>query len=478
MEKSLRTSLIELKNNSNGNEPIFFDHTFYEELISYLDNEDPKVRKNSALLIGMYSFDDVVSVLLKGYHKEEKEFVKDAYLKGCLNHNCRPYIEEFEKIQKELMNNDHEEHAKHVQSQLKIVNQIILKNKKIHPKMIKMQHHYIDVILTTIPWYQYTLFEDIHKTIYKPVGQGVLVRSTSLMELKELRNYEEMLIPLSHCANMVIDDEIIVESINHSSLKDLLGFLYDSDEPFYFKVEDRLKKKNNVLINKVATGLSRSNPSFLLNSPHYYEILIVLKELRSDTVNAYLKLPDIENRRFTYRKEATAFSLKPFVAATLMKLAAPYLIDYARVLDPFCGSGTLLIERYKAKNVRFMIGIDTYKEAIDIAKKNASRAKAKINFINKDALRFVNNEDFDEIFTDMPTREQMSDHDSLTNLYDRFFKRIPRLVKHGGHVMIYTSELNLVRKNLRLHQNILSLLEHFELIRERRKYYFFIIKVR
>ena len=33
-----------------------------------------------------------------------------------------------------------------------------------------------------------------------------------------------------------------------------------------------------------------------------------------------------------------------------------------------------------------------------------------IHFVNKDANRFVNNEMFDEIFTDMPTYAQMKIH--------------------------------------------------------------------
>lgn len=476
--EQLRTSLIELKSNSEGHEVYFEDKELYSVLVDYLTHEDPKVRKNSALLVGMFDQNDVVDVLLEHYMKETIEYVKEAYLKGCLNHDCRNYIHILEKIQKSLMNNSNEADAKHLAPQLKLVNHLIRTNQHHKVKMLHMKHEEIDVILTTIPWYQFTLFENLKGYKYKPVGQGVLVRTNSLFEIKNLRSFEEILIPLSGCVSMNMNSDEITDKIFKSSLKRILNILYDTHEPFYFKVNDRLKYKNGKMMREIADKLSILFPDFLLNSPHQYEIEIILKELKPNVVNAYLKIMDIENRRFQYRREATAFSLKPFIAGTLMKLAEPYFISHSRVLDPFCGSGTILIERNIARPTHFAMGLDIYGKGLDIAKKNVKAAGQSIHFVHKDALRFVNAEAFDEIFTDMPTKEQMSDMDALRELYDKFFKRIPKLVRHDGYVFLYTSELSLVRKNLRLNQKYLTLVEHYELVREKNVYYFFIIKVK
>lgn len=476
--EQLRASLIELKSNSEGHEAYFKDKELYTTLVNYLKHEDPKVRKNSALLVGMFDENDVVDVLLEHYEKETIEYVKEAYLKGCLDHDCHGYIQVLERIQKNLMSNVNEMEAKHLAPQLKLINLLVRTNQHHKVKMFHMKHEEIDVILTTIPWYQFTLFENLKGYKYKPVGQGVLVRTNSLFEIKNLRSFEEILIPLSGCVSMNMNSEEIADKIYKSSLKRILNILYETNEPFYFKVNDRLKHKNGKMMREIADKLSLLFPDFLLNSPHQYEIEIVLKELKPNVVNAYLKIMDIENRRFQYRKEATAFSLKPFIAGTLMKLAEPYLISHSRVLDPFCGSGTLLIERNIARPTLFAMGLDIYGKGLDIAKKNVKAAGQTVHFVHKDALRFVNTEAFDEIFTDMPTKEQMSDMDALRELYDKFFKRIPKLVRHDGYVFLYTSELSLVRKNLRLNQKYLTLVEHYELIREKNVYYFFIIKVK
>lgn len=476
--QQLRSSLIELKAKTDGHEQCFYDKELYAVLISYLKDEDPKVRKNSALLLGMFHESNVVEVLLNHYEEETIEYVKEAYLKGCLNHDCHQWIHTLEKIQKDLMANSNEAEAKHLSSQLKLINLLVLQNQHHRAKMLHMKHEYIDVILTTIPWYQFTLFEGLKGYKYKPVGQGVLVRTNSLFEIKNLRSFEEILIPLSGCVSMNKDAKEITDKLYKSNLKYILNVLYETNEPFYFKVNDRLKVKDGKLMKNVADKLSILFPDFLLNSPHQYEIEIVLKELKPSVVNAYLRVMDIENRRFQYRKDASSFSMKPFLAATLMKLAEPYLVNYSRILDPFCGSGTLLIERNIVKHTHFAMGLDIYGKGLDIAKKNVKSAGQNVHFVHKDALRFVNNEPFDEIFTDMPTKDQTSDSEALKELYDKFFKRIPKLVKHDGYAFIYTSELALIRKNLRLNQKYLTLVEHYELVREKNMYYFFIIKVK
>ena len=63
--------------------------------------------------------------------------------------------------------------------------------------------------------------------------------------------------------------------------------------------------------------------------------------------NVMVKLFTMEDRRFDYRKEVVASSIRPVNAALLVQLAKDYMIEDARVLDPFCGVGTMLIERQK-----------------------------------------------------------------------------------------------------------------------------------
>lgn len=472
--RNLRESLIVLKSELSDDEMIH-NEELYQALIKLLDSEDPKIRKNAAFILGRFKKSDVKYALLTGYHNEKIEFVKVAYLKGLSHQNCKSIINELREIQSELINNQDAD-KKHIQEQLKVLNPLVRSYSFHKRKMVRLLHKEVDVILTSLPYYQFTLFEYILNYKYKPVGQGVLVRTKSVYDFLPLRNYHEMIIPIKGCSLMPKDADIIVKQLSQSNILELLDTLFDSSDSFYYKLTDNMRVKDPVMMSKIVKGLLEAFPTQLLNVMRNYEIEIVFKELKRDRVNAYLKLSILENPRFDYRKEVISNSMQPYVAATILELAKPYLKDYAKVLDPFCGSGVTLIERCLMKPTAFALGIDIYAKGLEAAKRNSKAANLNIHYINKDALRYVNNEMFDEIFTDMPTFAQMKDHEALTKLYDRFFKRIHRHVKPGGYVFIYTSEISLIEKNLRLQRNYLTLIEHYDIPRGKNMHYFFIIQ--
>ena len=470
---NLRESLIALKSDVNTRF-IKENLDLKDKLISLLKHEDPKVRKNAALLMGNYK--DCIPYLLDAYQNDETEYVKEAYLKSISLHDCKDYIDELSLIQKQCMEND-EVSTKHIQSQLKILNPLLLKYNSRKKKIVLLKHPFVDVILTTLPYYQFVTFEHVIPLKYKPVSQGVLVRTSSIYDLQKIRVYKEMLLPIgvSLIPQNIKDIEL---ALKKSSLLDVLDRLYNDHTPFYYKVVDGLREKNSQLIKEISSKVYEIFDGRLLNSSENYDIEIVVKEVKQGSVNIYLKLSHFDNPRFQYRKHAIANTMHPYVAATLVQLAKPYMIDDAKVLDPFSGVGTLLIEKNIVKPSHFSMGIDVFGQGIEMAKKNAKIANQNIHFVHKDTLRFTNSEPFDEIITDMPTFAQMKDQDKLADLYDHFFARIHRLVRPGGYVFLYTSEIALVRKNLRLQQGYLNLEEHYGIPRGKNMFYFFIIKVK
>lgn len=472
--QNVRESLIQLKTLIQENHSINQDEELKNTLIKLLDHDDPKVRKNSAVILGYYHH--TVDVLFNAYYREQTEYVKEAYLKGISMQDCHAYISELKTIQTSLMQLD-DQSPKHIQAQLKILNPLILKYQAHKKKVIKLKHDPVDVVLTSLPYYQFVLFESVLHLRYKPVTQGVLVRTDTIYDLMNIRAYKDMLLPLQGAASMDIDEKSIVEGFQRCNIIDILDRLYDDQSVFYYRVVDGLREKNPQLIRKVSEKLFEIYPQRLLNTTENNDIEIVLKEVRKGKVNAYLQLSHYKNPRFAYRKEVIPTSMHPYVAATLMQLAKPYFIKNAKVLDPFVGTGTLLIERNIVSPTRFSMGIDIYGKGIEAARKNAKLAGQNIYFVHKDTLRFVNNEMFDEIFTDMPTKTQTKDEEQLHQLYDRFFDRLKRLVRPEGYIFLYTSEISLVRKNLRLQKGYLTLQEHYEIPRGKNMFYFFIIQM-
>lgn len=472
---NVRESLIELKTVIQKDHTVIKDKELKQNLINLLNNEDPKVRKNSAILLGVYQ--DTAELLLDAYKKETTEYVKDAYLKGISMQECGRYIEELLQIQSSLMQLE-DSSPKHIQAQLKILNPLILKYQTHKKKVIKLKHEPVDVVLTSLPYYQFVIFESVLNLKYKPVAQGVLVRTDSLYDLVNIRTYKDMLIPLHGASGLNIEIIDIEAGIKRCNLIEILDKLYDDHSVFYYRVVDGLREKNPALIKKVSEKLFETYPNRLLNVTEDYDIEIVLKEIRKDKVNMYIRLSHFKSRRFEYRKEVIPTSMHPYVAATLMNIAKPYMINNAKVLDPFVGSGTLLIERNIIKDTRFSMGLDIYGIGIEGAKKNANLAGLNLHFVHKDALRFVNTEMFDEVVTDMPTLAQMKDQRALNDLYDRFFERLKRWVRPEGYIFLYTSEISLVRKNLRIHEGYFELVEHYEIARGKNMFYFFIIQMK
>lgn len=475
--EQIRESLSGLKAVIQEDKSIQEDYELKDKLTLLLQDEDPKIRKSCAILLGHYPH--TIDILLDAYDHEETEYVKEAYLKGVSMQDCRSHIQNLKDIQTELLNMNMDDCApKHIQAQLKILNPLILKNQAHKKKIIKLKHEPVDVVLTSLPYYQFVLFESVLHLKYKPVIQGVLVRTDSIYDLLNVRTYKDMLLPLQRASNMDISIEAITEGLKESNIEEILDKLYDDQSLFYFRVADGMRCKNPALIRKVSQKLFELYPQKLLNTTENYDIEIVLKEVKRDKVNAYMRLTHLKSPRFNYRKEVIPTSMQPYVAATLVELAKPYMRNDAKVLDPFVGTGTLLIERNTVKSAKFAMGIDIYGDGIESAKKNTKLAGQVIHYVHKDALRFVNNEMFDEIITDMPTFAQMKDQELLSDLYDRFFERIKRLVRPGGYVFIYTSEISLVRKNLRLQEGYLALEEHYEIPRGKNMFYFFIMKVK
>ncbi|MEG0368316.1 MAG: hypothetical protein RR585_15850, partial [Coprobacillus sp.] len=187
--EQVKESLIELNALSKEKFIGKDDQELRQRLIELLDNEDPKIRKNSAILLGYYG--DTVRILLDKYYEEKTDFIKDAYLKGICFQNNQNNIQELLDIQNELIHLNSES-SKHIQAQLKILNPFILKNQTHKKKVVKLKHEPVDVVLTSLPYYQFVLFENVLHLKYKPVTQGVLVRTQSLYELLNLRTYKEM----------------------------------------------------------------------------------------------------------------------------------------------------------------------------------------------------------------------------------------------------------------------------------------------
>ncbi len=137
-----------------------------------------------------------------------------------------------------------------------------------------------------------------------------------------------------------------------------------------------------------------------------------------------------------YKVAERAGSLKPPVAAALLRLAD--VQSGMRLLDPCCGSGTILIEA--ALIGAAAQGGDLDAEAVEAARANAAAAGANVRIDQWDARALpLPDGSVDRVVTNLPWGRQVAVDEMLATLYAGVCREIERVLAPGGRVAVLTS---------------------------------------
>lgn len=104
--ENLRENLVELRNRMK-------DETVRKQfasltgdgrlLLELLEEEDPKVRKNAAMILGELRLAGAADALVTAYEREQTLFVKSAYLKALAYLDITAYQERLKERMEELL---------------------------------------------------------------------------------------------------------------------------------------------------------------------------------------------------------------------------------------------------------------------------------------------------------------------------------------------------------------------------------------
>lgn len=445
----------------------------------FLRHEDAKVRKNTALLIGELEKDDLLRDLYQAYTEETQLFVKSSYLKAMQNFSCKEYLLPLRERYQILLSADTaDEHTKHHIEELREIERILRKEEgqKKHP--FCGYDILSEVVLTTDRGYANLTAEQIHGAKIRISQTGVKAETKQLKQLLSIRTFREILFPIHSREAIPKEPERIAQALYDSDLQKLLREHLKGDSPYYFRLHILAGldvNEKNSLIKKTSAALEKVSGHQWINAKDNYEIEIRLIENRQGEFVPYLKFYTLPMKRFAYRKNALPVSIHPAQAALLMRLAKPYLSEDACVLDPFCGVGTMLLERRKVCAAKAMYGVDTFGEAIRGARENTELAGENIHYIQKDFFDFTHRECFDELIANMPARGKKTKEEQ-DEFYRHFFEKAKMMVKRGGMLFLYTNEMGFVKKQLRLQSEFKLQKEYC--IREKEGYYLLIIELK
>ena len=457
-KENLRENLIDLKaaikqesKLEHGVRPEWDNQIFIDLLL----NEDPKVRKNAALILGELEVKEALEPLFTAYMGEETLYIRADYLEAISKLDYLPVFPQLKLNYEELLQaNVLEEAKKHYYEEMQILQKMIFEREpRQKPKFTELSKP-VQVLVTTNRNHRELTAAQMPEGKKLLSGNGIKMETDQLRDLMKIRTMEEVLVILPGCSNLKDTPREIAEGIIDSEIVSFLEGCHNQKAPFYFRVgiygQFTLQERSN-LSKRIAMELEMMSDQMLRNSPGDYDFELRCIPKKEGGYQVFLKLFTLADHRFTYRKEFVATSLKPQSAALLVKLAEPFLKKDGQILDPFCGVGTLLLERMKCVSAKEVYGLDIYGEAIEKAKINSVDIGANIHYINRDYYDFKHDYLFDEIITEFPARGKMS-RDEMDELYEMFFNKSKEHLHNGGILVISSNEVGFIKKYLRLNK--------------------------
>ncbi|BCJ96424.1 hypothetical protein acsn021_39930 [Anaerocolumna cellulosilytica] len=453
-QDNLRESLIqlkaELKVGSNKTALLYYMNNDYNIFYELLGHEDAKVRKNTALIMGELAVPAFLDKLYEAYVGENQMFVKSSYLTGIKKLDYDKYLPDFKIRLEELSTVSVEDvNIKHISEEVRILSELILSVEGTKKHTFTGYQVPSKVVLLTNRNHSKITLNQIEHNKAKEFNAGVIVQTTDLRTILAIRTYSELLFMVDGMTTCSTDPIKAAEVLSGDVLLDFLKARHDTGEPFYFRIELKAKlelDKKSSITKKIAVRLEQLTNRKLINSTSNYEFEIRLIENKEGNYNVLIKLYTLKDERFAYRKNVIPTSIQACNAALIAALSKPYLIEDAQILDPFCGVGTVLIERNKLVPANTIYGLDIYEDAIDKAKDNTREAKSIIHYINRDFFDFKHEYLFDEIITNMPRVMGHKEDEEIYVLYRRFFEKAGEHMKNNGILILYTHNREYVRR--------------------------------
>jgi tRNA (guanine6-N2)-methyltransferase len=160
-----------------------------------------------------------------------------------------------------------------------------------------------------------------------------------------------------------------------------------------------------------------------------------------------IRLSDDSMRHREYKTAHLPGSLRPAAAAALAWLSEPD--DRDVVLDPFCGAGTILIERAHLGRYARLIGSDRDPAAIRAARANVGPRYKPIDLEGWDAGAIpLADASVNAIITNLPWGVRYSTHGENRRLYPDWIAEFDRLLAAGGRMVLLTAEWRIMQEQI------------------------------
>ncbi len=398
-------------------------------LHALLKHSSPKVRKNSARLIGRIGSEKDIEVLASSLSKEVQRYVVPSLILSIGKiggENAEQILRSYrtpESWQSEPDKNL-EEIRLSLRKALDSVGQFEKGRICVLPQRMR-------VLLIPPYGFSNTLSNELAERGFsaESAKNGCIVLTDQIAELYKIRCAREILIPLGKAGT--------VEKI---------GSLFKPYAEDRYRIELRNYKGNRKNLIRKLAGIIGGEDS---PSAYTSEFRVVFGS-NGETAACYWKPCNVPDERYAYRVKTIPASMHPATAACIVRYALDLMgrREDADVLDPCCGSGTLLFEREIFGTQGTLLGYDISGEAVEAAQTNAAEAGSRAIISRLDSRGLSFDGTIHEVYANLPFGNRVGTHIQNMDLYHQLINKIPAWLDAGGFCALYTMESELIKKLL------------------------------
>ncbi|MBR5949005.1 MAG: methyltransferase [Clostridia bacterium] len=418
-----------------------------------LSNESPKLRRNAARLIGAFSRSETdAALVIERLKVEETRFVRPSLLlalgsiggesaEAALRaYTPAPPADESEK-----------KHYEEEVEALKLARAACMKHEKHEFTGLDREYEIELAAPDRLTSQLAKELDELGIECFDERRASLKVKTHDYTGLFRARCFSEALFTVGSLEKLTAEDAAKAFA---AFVPEFMKRAHAGEPPYRYRIElrgDRKAESDTTAFKKALRDALDSGD--LINSPADYEIELRIEDAPAGA-RLYLKLFTVRDERFSYRKESIPASMNPATAAAVLRFAEEHLTVNARVIDPCCGSGTLLIERGLLSPCDSLTGVDIAHKAIDASRINADSASLKYGikqakFICNNILRFEVKRPYDELICNLPFGNRVGDHSSCEKLYTGLLDKLPKLLRPGGTAILYTMEFTLLKNLIR-----------------------------
>ena len=471
----LRQALVQLRQEMNNLQVLEEVSLELEKddqwMHSLLKHDDPKVRRNIALILGLCSRDIDYPILVSTYIHEKQLFIREGLLKSLENYELDDeFIQYLFNREGELEALLATEDKKNAAAELRVLRTLLSTNECLEQHQFTHLVKEIPIVLTCLHGHSKLLMDEIDALAYKKVELGVQVKSNNLQQLYKYRLFNHMYLPIARFSS--VDEKQIIDGLSKPSIVRFLDSCHQGESRYRFRIHTDLQ----IDVRKVALEIEVHSHSQLINQPDDYEVEFYLRKNKKDECMVYLRLMTIIDPRFGYRKYKSSTSLGCQTAAVICGYSKWYMKENSKVLDPYANDAVLLVERNKALTAHFLMGLNKSSTLMQYAEYNLNAAQTRAHLVQRELYNFDNEEKFDEIISNLPIAIKNEDREKNEKEYMFLFKKAIRLLNDKGMMFLHTSEIRLMTDLTKQFSNVFGLIDKIRILNGARPTYLYIYR--